>query len=182
MTRVRVFMAMSLDGFVAGPNDELDWLSGAEGVEDTFTPFFNEVGAMLMGRRTFDVVSAFEAAWPYGDTPVLVATSRDFHSDLKSVRAVHGPIDVLIAEAKSVAGDGDVYVDGGALVRSAMSSGCVDELCITLIPIVLGRGVPLFAGLKERHSLELVRTRPIGGGLVELVYRPASSAATLSHV
>jgi dihydrofolate reductase len=57
MSRVRVFLASSLDGFIAGPNDELDWLSGhGEDGEDTFTPFFAQIGAMLMGRRTFDVV------------------------------------------------------------------------------------------------------------------------------
>lgn len=174
-------MAMSLDGFVAGPNDELDWLSGPEGVEDTFTPFFKEVGAMLMGRRTFDIVSGFDTPWPYGDTPVLVATSRELQVDLGAVRGVGGPIEELVADAKSVAGERDVYLDGGALVRSAMSAKCVDELCITLIPIVLGRGVSLFDGLEERHPLELLRTRPLGGGLVELVYRPASGT-TKSHV
>ena len=76
MSKVRVFIASSLDGFIAGPDGELDWLSGREGVEDTFTPFFQEIGAMLMGRRTYDVVNGFDGAWPYGQTPVLVATTQ----------------------------------------------------------------------------------------------------------
>ena len=58
--KVRVFIACSLDGFIAGPNDELDWLEGPDGAEDTFTPFFKGIGAMLMGRRTYDVVSSSE--------------------------------------------------------------------------------------------------------------------------
>ena len=75
MSRVLVFIASSLDGFIAGPNDEIDWLpSDAGQVEDTFSPFFGQVGAMLMGRRTFDMVETFQE-WPYGTTPVLVATS-----------------------------------------------------------------------------------------------------------
>jgi len=92
MGRVRVFIASSVDGFIAGPDDELDWLSGREGVEDTFTPFMEGVGAMLMGRRTYDVVAGFDAPWPYGATPVLVATSRAMEPKERTVRAVHGYI------------------------------------------------------------------------------------------
>jgi dihydrofolate reductase len=90
------------------------------------------------------------------------------------VRAVSGPIATLVAEAKTAAGDRDVYLDGGALCRSALDAGLVDELTITLFPIVLGAGQPLFAGVQQRRSLELVHARAIGGGLVELVYRRAA--------
>lgn len=89
--QVRAFLATSLDGFIAGPNDELDWLQGhgEDGVEDTFSPFFAEIGSMLMGRRTFDVVSQFDE-WPYGDTSVLVATSRSLSTTQPNVEAVQG--------------------------------------------------------------------------------------------
>ena len=86
MSRVRVFIAASLDGFIAGPNDELDWLHHPEGGEDTFTPFFRQIGAMLMGRRTYDVIRDFEGEWPYGDTPILVATTRPLDTGRESVR------------------------------------------------------------------------------------------------
>lgn len=172
MSRVRVFIASSLDGFIAGPNDELDWLSNREGVEDTFTPFFQQVGAMLMGRRTYDVVSGFEGEWPYGDTPVLVATTRPLTASPDSVRKVTGAIGELVDLAKRAAGERDIYLDGGALIRSALDANLVDELTVTVIPIVLGAGVPLFAGSARRHALELLAFRPIGGGLVELRYAP----------
>ncbi|MEX1366201.1 MAG: dihydrofolate reductase family protein [Nannocystaceae bacterium] len=181
MSRVRVFIATSLDGFIAGPDDELDWLSsrsGAEEAQDTFTPFFEQVGAMLMGRRTFDVVSGFDGQWPYGRTPVLVATTRPLSEDPSavpsSVRAVSGSIEALVDQAKQAAGDRDVYVDGGALIRSAMDAGLVDEIVVTVVPIVLGAGAPLFAGLSRRHPLQLLGCRAIGGGLVELRYAPGS--------
>ena len=71
--KVRVFIACSSDGFIAGPNDELDWLEGPDGAaEDTFTPFFKGISAMLMRRRTYDIVSNSEGDWPYGDTPIIV--------------------------------------------------------------------------------------------------------------
>jgi dihydrofolate reductase len=107
--RVRAFLATSLDGFIAGPNDELDWLPGhAEGgSEDTFTPFFAEIGALLMGRRTFDVVSGFGGEWPYGETPILVASSRPLGTTRPSVRRIEGPVGEMIEEARRVAGDRD---------------------------------------------------------------------------
>jgi dihydrofolate reductase len=173
MSRSLVFIASSLDGFIAGPNDELDWLAGGKGEpEDTFTPFMAHIGAMLMGRRTFDVVRGFGGSWPYGETPVLVATHRPLTSTQPTVRAVRGTVAELIDEAKAVAGERDVYVDGGALIRSALDAELIDEMTVTMIPIVLGEGIPLFAGASRQHRLELLGARDIGGGLVQLRYRP----------
>ena len=175
--RCRVFIATSLDGFIAGPDDELDWLDVADDdtqgeLVDTFTPFFADIGAMLMGRRTFDVVSGFDVPWPYGDTPVLVATHRSLDPSVPSARPIGGDVVDMVAEAKQVAGDRDVYLDGGELIREALDADLVDELTITMVPVVLGAGRPLFAGVGNRHQLRLVRQRELGRGLVELVYAP----------
>ena len=166
-----MFIASSLDGFIAGPDDELDWLDFPD-AEDTFTPFFSQVGALLMGRRTYDVVSAFDGPWPYAGTPVLVATRRPLPDTEPTVRAVTGTIDRMVADAKQEAGERDVYLDGGELVRQALDGGLVDEMTVTMIPVVLGAGRPLFAGVGNRHELELRTARELGSGLVELVYRP----------
>lgn len=174
MTRTHVFCGASLDGFIAGPDDELDWLSGDGGeaepdVPDTFGPFMATVGAILMGRRTYDIVAGFDK-WFYGETPMLVATRRPLTIDRPTVRAVEGTIEAMVAEAKRVAGDRNVYVDGGALIRSTLDAGLVDEITVTVIPIILGRGIPLFAGASHRHRLELIGTRSFGAA-VELRYR-----------
>ncbi|MDH5676697.1 MAG: dihydrofolate reductase family protein [Myxococcales bacterium] len=174
MPRIRVFIAASLDGFIAGPNDELDWLEVGQGAEDTFSPFMREVGALLMGRRTYDVASSFEGQWPYGETPVLVATHRPLQGAPPSVRAVEASdVDGLLDEARRAAGDKDVYLDGGALIRAALDAGRIDEITVTVIPVILGAGLPLFAGALARHPLQLVSSREIGGGLVQLCYRLA---------
>ncbi len=167
-----MFIACSLDGFIAGPNDELDWLTDREGVEDTFTPFFARVGCLLMGRRTFDVIRDFEGPWPYGETPIRVASHRPLESTRPSAQRVCGTIAEMVAEARTIAGDLDVYLDGGRLIRSALDAGLVDELIVTVIPVILGAGIPLFAGTERRHDIRLLGTRGIGGGLVELRYAP----------
>lgn len=183
MSKVRVFIASSLDGFIAGPNDELDWLPSVNSeVEDTFTPFMSGIGALLMGRRTYDVARGFDGPWPYGDTPVLVATKQMLGGAPSSVSSVSGEVSTLVMLAKEAAGERDVYVDGGTLIRSVLDEGLVDEMTVTLVPIVLGMGIPLFAGCFRRHALELVSSRPIGGGLVQVTYGVRGRGASDARV
>lgn len=161
---------MSLDGFIAGPNDELGWLDVAEGSEDTFTPFIKQIGALLMGRRSYDVANSFDVPWPYGDVPVLVTTHRELKPKAPTISACAGTISELVAKAKSVAAPKDVYIDGGQLIRQALDAGLVDEITATVIPTILGNGIPAFTGTQSHHSLELVSQRPLGKGLVQLTY------------
>lgn len=172
--RVRVYIATSLDGFIAGPNDELDWLPTPspdtvlpEGVLG-FDAFMKDIGAMLMGRGTYDAVRRMSDAWFYGDTPVLVPTHRPLDGAVPTVRAVAGDIGALLDEALRVAGGKDVYVDGGATIRAALDAGRVDDIVITVIPVVLGAGKPLFAGVTRRCPMEIVSHRDYGGGMVQL--------------
>jgi dihydrofolate reductase len=172
---------MSVDGFIAGPDNDLGWLH-RDGVTDTFTPFLGTVGAMLMGRNTHDIVAAMEHPWVYGEIPVLVATRspETLIPGAPTVRAVTGSIAGLIEEAAAAAAaagdDKCVYLDGGALVRSALDAELVDELILTVVPVVLGGGVSLFTGVTGRTELALVGSREIGGGLVELRYKVQAAA------
>ncbi len=170
--RVCAFLATSLDGFLAGEDDDLSWLPGpaADGDDAGFGAFLARVGALLMGRRTFDVVDGFDGPWPYGERPVLVATHRPLLCGRPGVRAVTGPISDLVAAARRAAGSGDVYVDGGEIVRQALDAGVLDALTVTVVPIVLGRGIPLGAGVRARHPLALRASRNLAGGMVQLTY------------
>ena len=169
-------MACSMDGFIAGPDDDLAWLSeGAPAPTDPtdalgFDAFMAQVGAMLMGRRTYEVVAAM-GAWPYGDTPVLVPTHRPLDPVVPTVRAIEGDIRELVAQATEAAGDNDVYLDGGTLIRQALNEGLVDELCMTLVPILLGDGIRLFDGLNGRTRLAFTEHHSLGG-MVQLTVRP----------
>jgi dihydrofolate reductase len=185
MPRTHVFVGASLDGFIAGPNDELEWLSGGQSdgpssgpsegqaeAHKSFRAFFAQIGAVLMGRRTYDVVSSMTGPWIYGETPMLIATSRPLAAGRPSVRAVRGSIAELVEQARAAAGERDVYVDGGRLIRSALDAGLIDEITVTIVPIVIGAGIPLFAGVARHHPLELIGQRTIAGAAVELKYRP----------
>lgn len=179
--RVRVYIATSLDGFIAGPGDDLTWLTGPDaanpgGESDpgalTFEGFISDVGAILMGRGTFDVVRNMEW-WGYGDRPVLVATHRELGGDVRdTVRAVSGPVDEIVALAKEAAGGRDVYIDGGDLIRQAADADLLDDITITIAPIALGAGHPLFAGLRKRYRLEVLGHHTFEGGMVQIRARP----------
>lgn len=158
MSRVRVYLGCSLDGCIAGPNHDLAFLEEHPPEKDvgglTFDAFLAEIGALLMGRRTYQVLLDHDA-WFFGARPVLVATHHPLPQTPKGgdARRVEGPIDALVKEAKTAAGDKDVYLDGGDLVRQALDAHLVDELCLTFLPLLLGRGVRLWEGLEQRTDL-----------------------------
>lgn len=168
---VRVFIASSLDGFIAGPDNDMSWLGSPGPDEDYgFTAFMAATGALLMGRTTYDWVSEHADEWPYGDTPVLVATSRPLTKPRAGVSAVAGTPAELVAAARAVAGGKAVYADGGTVIRSLLDAGLIDDVTVTVIPAILGAGTPLFAGVTTRRVLELRSAVTFADGLVQLRY------------
>ena len=196
MQKLRVYIAYSLDGFIAGPGDDLSWLPGPSSAEAppassdaaspdaqalTFNAFIADIGALLMGRRTYDMVAGFEGAWPYGNLPVLVPTHRPLSAASATVQAVEGDITSLVARAKEAAGGKDVYIDGGNLIRQALDQKLVDELVLTLVPVALGAGHSLFAGVQQRHEFELVGHYSFAPGMLQLHLRAKLGATTQVH-
>lgn len=170
---IRVFIATSRDGFIAGVDDDLSWLPDGHAGEDYgYEQFMAGVGAILMGRRTYDVVEGFGTGWPYGDMPVLVATSRPLDPVEPSVRAVSGSAAVMIAEARVVAGDRDVYVDGGRLIQQLLDAGLIDEFIVTVIPVDLGEGIPLLAGDEQWDQVSVEESRAFPSGVEQRRYVP----------
>ena len=156
LIRVRVFMASSVDGYIAGPGDDLSFLPAPdvmdEGSEGLLSRFMEQVGAMLMGRRTYDIVQAM-GVWPYGDTKTLIATTRKLVAVVPTISTRRGTIHELILQAKDMAGDGDVYLDGGTLINQLVA-GLVDEMCLSIVPTVLGEGSPVREHGRERLDVD----------------------------
>ncbi len=175
MARIRVFIACSLDGFIAGPDGDLSWLpSPAEGSDEDYGwgDFISTIGCLLMGRATYDAIAAMDVDWPHEERDTIVATRRPLSELPSRVEAARGAIEELITMAKERAGTRDVYLDGGDLIRQALDRSLVDELVVTVCPTILGAGSPLFAGTKARHSLRLQAQRELSGGVVQLTYLP----------
>jgi dihydrofolate reductase len=180
--RASVFIATSVDGFIARPDDGLDWLTGKPDDELTgehdpgqdfgYGEFFASVDALLMGRGTFDVVSGFAGDWPYGDKPIYVWTSHPddiVAKDGAVVRPVTGSLDDVVARLVAD-GIGHVYVDGGKVIRQLLAAGLIDRMTISTPPVLIGEGIPLFGGTGADIRLDLVSCETFDGGMVQRVY------------
>jgi dihydrofolate reductase len=166
--RTAAFLGMSLDGFIAGPNGELDWLQrqGGPPEDHGFDPFMASVDLVLMGRSTWEVVRAFPS-WPYSK-PVAVLTHRPGEAP-HGERFLAGPPGEVLARL-GAEGVGRLYVDGGAVVSQFLAAGLLDELTVSVLPVVLGAGIRLFQETGPERWLTLRDWRTWPSGLVQLRY------------
>lgn len=165
--RCSVYIAVSLDGYIARKDDRLDWLDRVqrEGEDYGYAAFMSTIDVLVMGRRTYDVVRSF-ASWPYAGKRVVVLTSNATLEVRDGVERASGPLSEIVKRY-----EGRAYIDGGETVRSFLKEGLVDDLTLSIVPVILGSGIPLFAsGLPER-SLELEESRAFPSGLVQSRYR-----------
>jgi dihydrofolate reductase len=165
--RFAVFVGTSLDGFIARPDGDIAWLRPWESEEHGYAAFFAGVDALVIGRGTYETVLGFPD-WPYGDKRVIVCTSRP-------ASAAHGEelwsgSPRALAERLEGEGVRRVYVDGGALIRSFLREGLVDELAVNVVPLLLGSGRPLFGEGVPELRLRLVEAKTFPSGLVQLRY------------
>lgn len=180
--RCSVFVATSLDGYIARLDGGLDWLDKLNetvpaGEDCGFAAFLASVDAMVMGRATFDKVLTL-GPWPYGDLPVIVLTRRpleNFASLPSNVStSAESPSELL--ERLTRAGHRLVYVDGGKTIASFLAAGAIDRLTVTIVPILLGSGIPLFGQLPGDIRLTLETGRTFDFGFVQLTYRVMPNA------
>ena len=170
--RVSVYIATSLDGFIARKNGDIDWLSGGEGGEDYgYAEFMSTVDVIVMGRNTYEKVLSF-GGWPY-QKKVIVLTSRDLPvpADLPDkIERLHLSPGELIGELQS-RDIRQIYLDGGVTLQRFLRAGLVDEMTITTIPVLIGEGLPLFGALDRDVRVELLRSQSFKNGFVQNKYR-----------
>jgi len=171
--KISVYIAVSLDGFIARKNGDLDWLpAGEEGGEDFgYGEFMSTVDYIVMGRNTFEKVLTF-GGWHY-DKKVIVLTSRDLTipSELADkAEVLHLSPRELIHEMER-RGAKNIYLDGGVTIQRFLRESLVDEMIITTIPILLGEGLPLFGKLDNDVKLELVKSESFKNGFVQNKYK-----------
>lgn len=173
--RLRVYIAASVDGFIADPKGGVDWLDPFSTEDFGYAAFFRSIRAVVMGRRSFDQVMGF-GEWPYAGKPCVVLSHRPPPPGVPEgvmFRAAR-PADVA-AELRTRVG-GDVWVMGGAeTIAGFLEAGCVDTLELFLIPVLLGDGIPLFPRRAALRPLTLRGTKPYAAGVVRLTYRVASA-------
>ncbi len=177
MPDFQYFVASSLDGFIATGDDNLDWLlqfDGFAGGKESYDGFMADVGCIVMGGDTYAWLRKHEPAnWPYPSTPCWVFTHHE-HSAPKGadVTFVRGPVAEFVEDLRAGAGDKNVWiVGGGVLAAQFADAGALDEIIISIIPVVLGSGKAVLPMAGPTAPLELLSTHNMGRGIVELRYR-----------
>ncbi len=170
------YVASSIDGFIADADNRIDWLEqfGFTAFEDDYEKFIAGIGAIVMGSATYEfLLNQPSVAWPYAGIPTWVLTHRELPT-IGGAQLVFwsGDIAQLDTEIREAAGDRNVWVCGGGNVAAQFAdAGLLDELRVTVMPIVVGSGRPLLPVTRATSPLPLVRTTPFEGGAVEHVYR-----------
>ena len=161
-TKNIVFIAQSLDGYIADKNGGLDWLETIPNPEQKdmgYLSFMKRIDAIVMGRNTFETVCGFGIDWPYSK-PVFVLsnTLRTLPGELKGkLELIKGSVSSVL-EGIGNKGYTRLYIDGGAAIHSFLKEDLIDELIITTIPIILGGGVPLFRDLPKSLEFKHVKS------------------------
>ncbi len=157
-----VFIAKSLDGYIAGKNGELDWLQAIPNPENNdmgYKQLMEDIDAIIMGRTTFETVCGFGGDWPY-QKPVFVL-SRSIKTIPENLRGkvflLAGPPQEILQKLHHK-GYFRLYIDGGRTIQDFLKADLIDELRITTIPILLGGGFPLFGELSEAMAFEHIQS------------------------
>jgi dihydrofolate reductase len=165
-----VFVGTSLDGFIARSDGAFDFLPPGGGEPHGYDEFMATVDALVIGRKTYDTVLTLDA-WPYGEKPVFVLSTRaltpaPFGAIVE--RMSEPPLQVVSHLATR--GIGNIYVDGGITIQGFLRAGLIQRLIITRVPVLIGSGIPLFGPTPHDIVLKHIATRHFSSGLVQSEY------------
>ena len=165
MARVQVYIAKSLDGYIARESGDIDWLPQPS--ESSFNTFYKSVDTVIMGKTTYDQILTF-GAYPYQDKKSFVFTRTQKNND-KNVEFVSN-VKKFVNDYLFKSEENIWLVGGGKLIGTFLKLGVVDEIITTVIPILLGKGISLFQDIENDIKLKLVKTERYGP-LVDLHYK-----------
>lgn len=170
-----VFIATSLDGYIAGKNGEIDWLDMVPNTENNDMGWFalmDEIDAIVMGRATFDIVDNYAGEWHYQKPVFVLSNSLKELPEKYDGKAslLSGTVDEIL---KTVHDQGyhKLYVDGGSVIQEFIKKDLIHELRITKIPIILGDGIPLFSALGNSLQFTHIKTEVFLNELVQSQYK-----------
>jgi len=174
MPQIQLFIAHSLDGFIARENGALDWLENRpnpKGLDHGYASFLEEIDSILIGRATYEEILGFGVDWPYPNCKTYVFTQqKDFRPSTANTQVLHTISHKAIADVKAAATKNIWALGGGKLITALLNLGAVDEMTLTVIPVILGKGIPLFPNNPLETELELIEAQSFETGAVNLKY------------
>lgn len=171
--KTSVFVGVSVDGFLARPGGELDFLDSGGDEPHGYDEFIATVDTIVIGRKTFETVLGFDS-WPYGEKPIVILSGQPV--DLSEAIRRGGRVEQMGGPPADVAarlagrGARHVYLDGGITIQGFLRANLVDRLVISRVPVLIGSGIPLFGSLVQDVPLRHIATKAFQGGLVQTEY------------
>ncbi len=165
MKKIIIYIASSLDGYIARENGDTSWLP--EITESGYDAFYKSVDTVIMGKTTYDQVLTF-GEYPYKDKKSFVFTRTDQNKDENT--EFLSDVEKFVKDGFPGAGENIWLVGGAQIIASFLKHGAVDEIIISVIPVLLGTGIPLFSKIENETKLELIKTEKYGQ-LVDLYYK-----------
>ncbi|WP_421920108.1 dihydrofolate reductase family protein [Marinifilum sp.] len=170
-----VFIAQSIDGYIANRKNELDWLDmipNPNQLDLGYRSFIEKVDAIVMGHNTFNTVCSFDIDWPYIQPVFVISNSmRELPEKYQGkVELVNGKLSDILEMIHSK-GFESLYIDGGKTIQSFLNEDRIDELIVSTLPILLGGGVPLFRDLIKEQEFELLESKVYLNNIVQNRYK-----------
>ncbi len=177
--KASVYIATTVDGFIARPNGELDWLPGSDGVVDPelgdedfgFSEFMNSIDVLVMGRNTYELVIS-TGQWAYGKTKVIVLSStlKEISEIVSNTVCLRSCTPIELYNELKESGAHHLYIDGGKTIQGFLRGNLISEITITKVPVLIGEGIPLFANIPEDIKLTHLKTIAYENGFVQSKY------------
>jgi len=191
-SRITIHMAASLDGFIARKDGTVDWMEtmdhfeGGESMSKEFiAEFLKTIDCYVMGSRTYETALNFDAkglGWSYGDKPTFVLTSRSLRKTRESVEFYSGDLERLLDERLKPNFRSIWVVGGGEVCGQCLRRGLADEVRYSILPTLIGDGIPFFDGLDRDVALHLVEAKAYKTGMVALRYEVRRGTSSASRV
>jgi dihydrofolate reductase len=171
LREVNLFIAASLDGYIAGPNDNLNWLFTDQ--DYGYNQFYDSIDTIIMGRRSFEIIDSF-GPWPYGKKQTHVFSSRTNLPDREGIKFETSDPCSFVTDLKSSSGATIWLLGGGLFSTELLKCKLVDKIVVSVHPILLGDGITLFHGNFPITELKLLDSTQFESGLVQLSYEVAT--------
>lgn len=170
-----VFIAQSLDGYIADMQGGLEWLNeipNPDNVDMGYYKFMDQIDAIVMGRKTFETVCSFDIDWPYNKPVFVISNTLNVipEKNKKECKLVNGSISEILTQIHTE-GFNNLYIDGGITIQNFLKEDRIDEIIITTMPVLLGGGTSLFAEFSRRLEFKHIDTKVFLNEIVQSHYR-----------
>jgi dihydrofolate reductase len=173
MKKIKLYIAASIDGYIARNDGDLDWLTEFPNPEKTdygYSKFFESVDTVIMGGQTYRDILNMDVLWPYKDQETYVITRNPIGAK-ENVHFITKDVITKISNLRNENGKDIWLVGGGKLIAMLLNQDMVDEMIITVIPVILGNGIPLFPDNPKESEWKLVNSENFGNGVVQVTYK-----------